>query len=84
MTNQCPQCGDGPAVMSPSVAERRHQQFHVSWEYGVAIPPGVSVPDNSVLTVPANGAKVDVELAYKMAGVSQMALGKEAPSFAHA
>ena len=81
MSVMCPQCGYGPAALSSS-AEKRHQKFHVPWEYGVLLPPDILPPDNGVLRVPANGPKRQVELAFKMARVAQMALGKSFASFA--
>lgn len=81
MSVMCPQCGYGPAALS-SPAEKRHQKFHVLWEYGVLLPPDIPPPDNGVLTVPASGPKAHVEVAYKMARVAQMALGKSFASFA--
>ena len=39
MSVMCPLCGYGPAALSPSVAERRHEKHHYPWAHGVLLPP---------------------------------------------
>ena len=68
MIDQCPECSYGPAVLSLSVAERRHTTDRHPWKHGIAFPPGVpllesrrAVPPDTLVNKAYNGGPELIE-----------------------